>query len=105
MTLVELLVTVAVMGIVLVGVMQSLGAFQRIHVIQSHSREAAEQARLALATIERDLRMAGYGMESGMAVDLNLFLRTNTAGNTLDYCGATQGNVIGNPCLAAGGPS
>lgn len=105
MTLVELLVTVAVMGIVLVGVLQSLGAFQRIHVIQSHSREASEQARLGLATIERDLRMAGYGMESGLAVDLSVFLRTNTGGNSLSYCGATEGAFAGNPCLAAGGPN
>ena len=95
MTLVELLVTLAVMAIVMAGIAQSLVAFQTIHTVQSYKRQASSAGRQGLAMIERDLRGAGYGIEPGLAIDFNVY-----QGGGI-FCGGTvTANACAQPDLA-----
>ena len=72
-TLVELLVAVAISGIVLAalfGVVQS----QQTAYFQGHLQRAAQSsARQALSSVESRLSVAGYGLDGPLAFDFNRY--------------------------------
>jgi len=97
MTLVELLVTVGVMGVVIAGIAQALNAFQTIYTVQSYKRQASAAGRQGLAVIERDLRAAGFGMEPGLAFDFSVYQGDGV------FCGNVGINT--NPCAQPNNPT
>jgi Tfp pilus assembly protein PilW len=92
MTLVELLVTLAVMAIVISGIAQALSAFQTIYTVQSYKRQANAAARQGVAVIERDLRAAGFGIEPALAFDFNIY-----QGDGQFCLGTVTGNLCAQP--------
>jgi len=82
MTLVELMVTVAVLALVATAAAQVSIGFQQQYAAENLKRQSADAARTALLWIERDLRLAGYGMDPSLAFDFNIFSRTTSAGAT-----------------------
>ena len=87
MTLIELLVTVAVLGVLTTVILNVLGEFQKISTSAYWRREAGQNARAAMTSMERDLRLAGYGMEPSMAFDFNVY---KGQGN---FCSPTGGTA------------
>jgi len=82
MTLVELMVTVAVLALVATAAAQVSIGFQQQYAAENLKRQSADAARTALLWIERDLRLAGYGMDPSLAFDFNIFSKTSAAGAT-----------------------
>ena len=68
-TLVELLVALLVASIVMVGALTLLTSQQRSFQSGSGDRALQEAGRVALERLTSDLRLAGYGMDPGMAFD------------------------------------
>jgi len=96
MTLVELIITTGILAIVALAVSQVSIGFQSQFAAESLKRQAADNARTALIWMERDLRMAGYGMEPALAFDFNIFQGTTALGAT--YCNAMGGNIANTNC-------
>ena len=69
-TLIELLISVVMIGIVLTVVMAAFMAQNRLYHQSDNVREAQASARIAIGTIERYVRKAGYGIGAEMAFDL-----------------------------------
>jgi len=106
MTLVELLVTMAILAIVTVGVLQTLSGFQRAYKLGNYKRQAANYARVAHGYIERDLRLAGYGIDPALGIDFNIFSGSiagggstdcTTAGGGQNSCATTQRDAVNGP--------
>lgn len=68
-TLVELLVSVLVASVVVAGALTLLIGQQKTFVGSSADRAAQEAGRVALERLTAELRIAGYGMDPGMAFD------------------------------------
>lgn len=60
-TLVELLVVVAILGVVCGGIYTSFSRGEQESATRQRVMWMQQQARLAMASVERDLRMTGYG--------------------------------------------
>ncbi len=73
MTLVELLVTVAVVSVVMSLVAAALGGTLRLLGQGTQRRASEEQARSAAAFVERALRIAGLGVEPALAFDFSVY--------------------------------
>ncbi len=73
MTLVELLVTVAVVAVVMSLVAATLGGTLRLFGQGTQRRASQEQARSAAAFVERALRIAGLGVEPALAFDFSVY--------------------------------
>ncbi|MCF8053383.1 MAG: PilW family protein [Desulfobacterales bacterium] len=59
-TLIEVLIVMAISGLVLTGVYSVFNAQQRAHAINTQLVQMHQNLRAALAIMERDIRMAGY---------------------------------------------
>jgi type IV pilus assembly protein PilW len=68
-TLIELLISLAVSVVVIAGSMMLLNAQRRAFAQGSSDRALQESARVALDELASNLRLAGYGMDPGMAFD------------------------------------
>jgi Tfp pilus assembly protein PilW len=64
----ELMVSVALMGIVLMYVMQSFSAQQRTYVMVDQVTEAQQNLRAISELVERDIRLAGFMVDEAGAV-------------------------------------
>lgn len=73
MTLVELMVTLAILSLVIAGVMNTLYGFQAIHTATSHQRQMNASLRTAVGFLDRDLRNAGFGIDPALAFDFTVF--------------------------------
>jgi len=93
MTLVELLITLAVVATVITGVTQALMSFKNSAAMQNYKRMAAGNARTALTLMQHKLQRMGYGIEPGIALDFTWFKELETACNPV-------GVVAGNDCPA-----
>lgn len=71
-SLVELIITLAIVSIVMAGVSLALVANQTAFWAQERRRDATSQARTAVAFIEADLALAGYGLEAPLGLDFNV---------------------------------
>jgi len=69
-TLVEMLISLAVTSIVLVGVIAAANAQQRAYYGGQKVRAAQNTARAALLYLEQKLPLAGFGMDPALALDL-----------------------------------
>ncbi len=67
-TLVELLVAVAILGIVLVYVLTGFSAHHQTYVVVDDVAQAQGNARAVASLVERDLRSAGFKIPERMAV-------------------------------------
>lgn len=63
-TLVELLVGLIISSMLLVGVYRIFNASQNTQAVGLDLSEAQQNARIALATLEKDLRVVGFGIPS-----------------------------------------
>ncbi len=68
-SLIELMVALVVTAFVMVGVVATVSAQQRAYVGGQQTREMQQSIRVALLSIERNLRLAGYGMDPALALD------------------------------------
>jgi len=73
MTLVELLVTMAVVAVVMTLVAGTLGGTLRLFGQGAKKRASQEQARSAAAFMERTLRLAGLGVEPALTFDFSVY--------------------------------
>lgn len=64
-TLVELLVTLAISGVVMAGVYSVFYTQQKSYTTQEQVSEMQQNLRAAMLMISRDARMAGFGLASG----------------------------------------
>ncbi len=97
MTLVELMVTTAVLALVALAASQVSIGFQQQYAAENLKRQAADSARTALVWIERDLRLAGYGMDPSLAFDFNIWRKTDGTG--VNWCPTPGGNANQAGCL------
>lgn len=96
MTLIELMVTVAVVAIALTVALGALLGFKQLVLLNNLKRETATQVRQAARFLERDLRLAGFGLEPALAFDFTVYAGLGS------YCGGSPGGEAGsNPCPAA----
>jgi len=63
-TLAELLVALAMTGLIMVGVATLYITGQGIYQAGANQAQALQSSRIAMATLEEDLRLAGYGFPS-----------------------------------------
>lgn len=84
-TLIELLVAMAILGVVVVVGMNALLGFKRVVEIANHRRLTHTQVRQAALFLDRDLRLAGYAMEPALALDFSVYAGSGT------YCGSAPG--------------
>jgi hypothetical protein len=73
MTLVELMVTLAILGLVMAGTTQTLVGFQTMYAASTLQRQAGTNARTGLGFLERDLRNAGLAVDPGLAFDFTVY--------------------------------
>ncbi|HEY1086961.1 MAG TPA: prepilin-type N-terminal cleavage/methylation domain-containing protein, partial [Archangium sp.] len=71
-TLVELLVSLVIMSVVMLAVMTVFIAVQRSYETMSRTRSAIEGSRAAVSYVERQVRMAGYGIDPRYAFDFTV---------------------------------
>ena len=71
-TLVELLTGIAVSSIILVAIAAAVIGISGSYSNESQTRSAVEGGRTALAFIERNLKLAGYGIEPQYAFDVGV---------------------------------
>lgn len=62
LTLVEIMVVLVILGVVLTGITIAFTSGQKEYVSRQASIRMQQQARLAVASLERDLRMTGHGL-------------------------------------------
>lgn len=67
-SLIELMISAALMGIVLVYLMQSFSAQQRTYVMVDQVTEAQQNLRAISDLVEREIRLAGFMVDEGGAV-------------------------------------
>jgi type IV pilus assembly protein PilW len=68
-TLVELMVTVTLSVVVILGALALLGGQQRAFRSSAGDRALQETARVALESLSRNLRLAGFGVDPALALD------------------------------------
>ncbi len=97
-TLVELLVSLVVVGFMVAGAMALLGQQQRAFQNTAADRALQEAARTALSEMGQSLRRAGYGMEPWLAFDfgsLNIVATTPAiVTNSYDPLGTCAGAPV-----------
>jgi type IV pilus assembly protein PilW len=91
-TLIELLVSLAIVGMVLGSALSALVGYQRYTKDINQKRRTQSAARFGASNIERDMRLAGYGMEPAMAFDFTVY---DSNGNN---CADTGGSGLVNVC-------
>jgi type IV pilus assembly protein PilW len=67
-TLIEILVSLAISGMVLTGIFHVFNTSNRSYIVQEDIARMQQNVRIAKYFIEKDLRMAGYGVRN-LAVD------------------------------------
>ncbi len=90
-TLVELMIAVAILGILLGGIYNTFQAQEKAYVVQKHVAEMNQNARIALAIMSRHIRNAAYD-PTGLAVS-NIQTATATTlffSQDLDRDGSTS---------------
>lgn len=93
LTLIELMVSTAILAIVMVAATGALLAQNKSYVRTQGSREAREQGAVALDALERAIRMAGYGIDPQLAFDFDYYdCRLGSAGSS--FTGATQCSAL-----------
>lgn len=70
-TLLEILVALAISGIILTGILYVFDTSNKSYIVQEDVARMQQNVRIAKYYIEKDLRMAGYGIR-GMAFDGSL---------------------------------
>lgn len=85
LTLTELVVAMAVAGILLAGGYGIFLAQQKTYAVQNQVAEMQQNARAAMNMLTRDLRMAGHGVPDLWSVDIN----GNTYSSTVTADGTT----------------
>jgi prepilin-type N-terminal cleavage/methylation domain-containing protein len=91
-TLVELLVTMAIVVIVVAGVTQALMGYKTAATMQNYKRIGNTTARTALTLIERNLQRMGHAIQPGLALDFTVFKEGETSCSPV-------GEVDGNTCV------
>lgn len=76
-SLVEMLISLAVLGLVITFAGVAIVGQQRLFVSTSKLRQAQGQTRSGLAFLERSLSLAGYGIEPALAIDFNIYAGTS----------------------------
>ena len=61
-TLIEILVSLAILGIVLAGIYSVYNMQHKSYIVQEQVTEMQQSERIALQMITRDIRMAGLGL-------------------------------------------
>jgi len=69
-TLLEMLIAVVVFCLVLIGVYSVFNDSQKLQTKSLDRSEAQQNARIALDTVEREIRLAGYGISGGTQVPI-----------------------------------
>jgi hypothetical protein len=94
-TLIETMVTVALVSLVMALTFQTLLGFRALTQATHLRRQTAATARQALRFLEQDLQGLAYGIEPALALDFTVY-----QGNGA-YCGASPGgDVTASPCPA-----
>lgn len=93
-TLIELMISLAILAILLSIAVATLLALSTVIRVSNLRRATASIVRQAARTLERDLSMAGYGIEPALAFDFTIY-----QGAGAYYCGGGPGgDVTGNSC-------
>lgn len=77
-TLIELMITLVILSAVMLLVSMSMIAQQKAYWSNDRRRDAQAQARVAVGFLERDLAMAGYGLEPALGLDFSIHDRLGT---------------------------
>ena len=72
-TLIEVLVSVAILAFVVAGISQVLIKQSQASSVQAGQRDLEESGRLALIELGRAIRLAGYGIDPTAAFDFARF--------------------------------
>lgn len=91
-TLVELMITMAISGIIMAGIYSAYLAQQRTYLAQEQVAEMQQNIRAAMDTMVRQIRMAGYdptgaaaaGITTALAGQIGFTQDTNGDGDTAD---------------------
>src|SRR5712664_2429865 len=83
-TLIEVLLSVAILAFVVAGISQVLIKQSQASSVQAGQRDLEESGRLALIEMGRAIRMAGYGIDPTVAFDFGRFACTTPG--TLSTC-------------------
>jgi type II secretory pathway pseudopilin PulG len=94
-TLIEMMVTVALVSFVMALVFQTLLGFRALTQATHLRRQTAATARQALRFLEQDLQGVGYGIEPALALDFSVYQGSGA------YCGpGPGGDVAASTCPA-----
>lgn len=95
-TLVEMLVVIVIFAIITTGVSVVFLRGQSEYIVREESVRMQQQARLAMAAMERDLRMTGYGFTD--LGNLKIKFYNNGVGTvTGNYYAIVEANIFGLP--------
>jgi prepilin-type N-terminal cleavage/methylation domain-containing protein len=103
-SMLELMVSLAILGLIVVGVFQSFGVQHKTYVVVDQVTEAQQNLRAVTDIIERDVRLAGYMAPRGAAV---CGVDQTTAADTLyvsdaDVIGSVSALEAADPDLLSG---
>jgi type IV pilus assembly protein PilW len=90
-TLVELMIAMAVTGIVVTGAVVVVNSQQRAYLDGLRLRSAQGSGRRALLALEQALPQAGFGMDAALAFDLQGWTTNPTVTGTALPCPSTMG--------------
>jgi type IV pilus assembly protein PilW len=85
-TLIELMMSVAILAFVVAGISQVLIAQSQASNVQSLQRDLEESGRLAMLEIARAVRLAGYGMAPVAAFDFGRYGCSTPDNQATCYC-------------------
>lgn len=94
-TLVEVLVTAAVLGVLLTSVLGIFNAQQKTYTVQTAVSDMQQNGRAALGILARDIRSGGFGVPNEAAL---LVVNSNSAPDSItvtgDYAGGESTEVL-----------
>lgn len=67
-TLLEILITLAISGFVIAAALKTFDYSNKSYIVQEDIAQMQQNARMAKYYIERDLRIAGYGIDNGVDI-------------------------------------
>ncbi len=91
-TLVELMITLAVFGIVMTGVYSAYQAQIRSHFTQQQIMDMQQNLRAALYLMEREIRMAGLNPTDAAGIGINV-ADAHTLSFSMDYTGGLNDGI------------
>jgi type IV pilus assembly protein PilW len=92
-TLVEMMISVAIFGIVMAGIYQTYDSQQKTYIVQEHVIDMQQNHRTAIYFLGQELRMAGYDPTSKADVNANSGFYMDPPGFTIIGIGDTPAEI------------